>query len=215
MMTTTVTTSTGRIPCFLLEPVGFEHRELGRTEEGECAAHPGRYTMHSARWQSERRPVSDEQFWLDEDDPRWPTTCDCGYPFTDGAKRFGSTLRIHRRADTGEEMLLRDAPAGAMWFLDHYVERFPTWDRSKPWHVHPGPDNRVLCVRTPGGDWIVDSRANNCTMPQDNEHACWVRTGEPPNVTAGKDGPTCAAGAGSIGIGDYHGFLRDGWLVRA
>lgn len=41
---------------------------------------------------------------------------------------------------------------------------------------------------------------------------CWVRHGEPPIVTVNKDGLTCAAGAGSIGIGGgeryYHGFLQ-------
>jgi hypothetical protein len=47
-------------------------------------------------------------------------------------------------------------------------------------------------------------------MPDDGEHRCWVRHGEPPRITVDKNGPTCQAGAGSILAGDYHGFLRDG-----
>jgi hypothetical protein len=75
-------------------------------------------------------------------------------------------------------------------------------------------DGRHLYVVLPNGhEWDIDSRASNCNRPDDTEHRCWVRGGEPPNVTAGKDGNTCSAGAGSIASGDYHGFLRDGVLT--
>lgn len=47
-------------------------------------------------------------------------------------------------------------------------------------------------------------------MPDDAEHRCWIRHGEPPLITVDKNGLTCAAGAGSIQCRDYHGFLRDG-----
>lgn len=53
----------------------------------------------------------------------------------------------------------------------------------------------------------------NCTMPYDYEHRCWVRHGEPPAITVDKQGHTCAAGAGSIQCGSYHGFLEDGALT--
>lgn len=62
--------------------------------------------------------------------------------------------------------------------------------------------------------WNIDGRANNCTLPADFEHRCWVRHGEPPAVTVDKAGVTCAAGAGSIDSGTWHGFLRNGALVR-
>jgi len=66
-----------------------------------------------------------------------------------------------------------------------------------------------------GIPWDIDSRAGNCALKDDRLHRCWVRTGEPPDVTVGKSGgPTCAAGAGSIQGGDWHGFLRNGELVR-
>ena len=58
--------------------------------------------------------------------------------------------------------------------------------------------------------WDIDSRASNCTLKSDWEHRCWVRHGEPPLITVDKAGITCAAGAGSILAGDYHGFLQNG-----
>ncbi len=113
---------------------------------------------------------------------------------------------IWKRADTGEEMFLPDAPAGAMWYADWFDNH---------WNPQLGP-GKVLIVKTPGGDWIVDSQANNCTMPDDanqDEHHCWVLHGTPPNITVDKDGVTCKAGAGSIGQKTWHGFLERGYLV--
>jgi hypothetical protein len=66
---------------------------------------------------------------------------------------------------------------------------------------------------TPGGEWIIDSRASNCTMPEDTEHRCWVRHGEAPDFHVDKNGKTCNAGAGSIKCGSYHGFLQNGFLT--
>lgn len=70
-----------------------------------------------------------------------------------------------------------------------------------------------LIVKTPGGDWDIDSRASNCTLPNDKLHRCWVRHGEPPNIDVNKSGITCKAGAGSIIVGGWHGFLRNGYLI--
>jgi hypothetical protein len=86
------------------------------------------------------------------------------------------------------------------------------------WHPHfdnvtfPDPP---LCVRTPGGDWVIDSRASNCPLKEDNTHKCWPRQGTAPSITVDKAfGNTCGAGGGSIISGNYHGFLRDGFLVK-
>lgn len=107
------------------------------------------------------------------------------------------------RSDGGGETTIRDAPPGAMW---------DAW-----WYPWKGPDGRSLMVRCPNGrDWSIDGRASNCTLPDDQEHRCWVRTGDPPSVTVSKSAPgqrTCSAGGGSIQAGDYHGFLRDGRLT--
>lgn len=104
----------------------------------------------------------------------------------------------------GKRLNLDDLPIGAMYFAD--------------WYSRKGPDGHHLIVKTPGGLWHVDNRANNCTRLSDDLHYCWVRHGVPPVITVDKDGDTCGCGC-SIGQGPgyrhYHGFLRDGILVPA
>jgi hypothetical protein len=149
------------------------------------------------------------------DDPRWPDACRCGYRFTDGDHWQDWQELIYQRSDTGDAVTLRSrqpgdnggpdpAPPGAMW---------DAW--WMPWNW-AGPDGIALMVRCPNGkDWHVDGQASNCTMPQDHVHKCWVRHGDPREcrVTVDKNGVTCAAGAGSIQAGDYHGFLQHGVLT--
>lgn len=139
-------------------------------------------------------------------DPRWPAHCACGYAFTDDDTYQLFSESLWRREDTGEEMTLRDAPAGAMW-LSPWYDIF-----HKPQLAH------CLVVKLPNGiDWVVDSQATNCTIPDDHKqerHHCWVIEGELPNITAGKSGPTCSAGAGSIQAGNYHGYLEKGYLTE-
>lgn len=160
--------------------------------------------------------------------PAWPATCArCGHEFdpvmpAERAEVLGAgrdnwqvavdPLYLPERPElAGDEFGWRDAPAGAM--------RSIRWSRR-------GPDGIALQIRCPrgdgsppgiGDDWNVDSRANNCTLPDDDVHYCWVREGDvhayPPVVNVSKDGPTCAAGAGSILTPRWHGFLRNGRLV--
>jgi hypothetical protein len=109
-----------------------------------------------------------------------------------------------RRIDTGETIFgnASEFGIGAMWFYDPNGYDWAEADKT----AH-------LIVNTPGGSWDIDSRASNCTLPQDKVHRCWVRHGEPPNVTVDKNGVTCNAGAGSIIRGNYHGFLQNGYLT--
>jgi hypothetical protein len=137
------------------------------------------------------------------DDPLWPTVCDegCGYQFTPGDHWQDWQELIYRRADTGEETTIRTAAPGAMW---------DAWWMPASWH---GPDGIALMARCPNGrDWHIDGEASNCTRKGDRRHKCWVRHGDPraANLTVDKNGETCAAGAGSIQAGDYHGFLTRG-----
>lgn len=147
------------------------------------------------------------------DDPRWPTTCRCGYRFTEDDHWQDWQELIYQRANTGERVLLRGhdenagglppAPPGAMW---------DAW-----WMPERGPDGIHLMARCPNGhDWHVDSRASNCTMPDDRVHRCWVRHGDPRRqpVSVDKNGVTCSAGGGSILAGDYHGFLTNGTFTE-
>ena len=127
----------------------------------------------------------------------------CDYQGCDDPDCFREIV-TSKRTDTGE--LVEDAweLTGAMFYVN---------PSAYSWR---GSDGKCLVVVTPAGPWFVDSRASNCTRKDDNEHRCWVREGVPPNVTAGKGGNTCAAGAGSIMMNNgkihYHGFLRGGYL---
>ena len=112
---------------------------------------------------------------------------------------------IWYRPDTGERFKKYHWPVGSIWRATWY-EDMPEWC---------GTDGKAYCVKTPGGEWHIDSKASNCTKKSDTVHKCWCRHGEAPNFTVDKIGNTCNAGAGSIIVGDYHGFLRNGCLVPA
>ena len=107
----------------------------------------------------------------------------------------------------GTEATSRAVPAGAL-FHASWLEDFAEFR---------GADGIALVVRLPNGhDWLVDSKASNCTRKDDKVHKCWCRHGDPRtgSLHVDKAGDTCAAGAGSIQSGDYHGFLQHGYLVQ-
>lgn len=110
-----------------------------------------------------------------------------------------------RNPATGEEMEHAHMfGPGAMWRAVWIPKNFD-WDNESEPHIY------VVC---PGGScWDIDSRARNCTMPEDRAHRCWVRHGEAPALTVDKSGLTCRAGAGSIQTSNWHGYLRNGELV--
>lgn len=153
---------------------------------------------------------------------RWKTFwCELAPP-VEGLDRGHS--RLHRRVDTGAAFLLSQAPVGAMW--------------DAAWMAHgdlrTGLDGITLVVRTPGGDWLVDSECNNCTRTQwapkeidgvlyekvwsGRTHYCWCRHGDPRTglITVNKipepGTETCSAGGGSIQAGNFHGMLEGGEL---
>jgi hypothetical protein len=136
----------------------------------------------------------------------WPRGCArCSYTFAEADPWQIFSESIYRRLDTGEVFRLSRAPIGAMWWLE--------WMQGL-WNPQLG--SSPLCVMLPGHhEWIIDSQANNCSMKDDynqQRHHCWVAHGAPPDVTVDKNGRTCAAGAGSIVVPGYHGFLRGGYL---
>lgn len=148
-------------------------------------------------------------------DPRWPTRCEaCGEPFGDKDQYQLFARQIYVRESDGFRCTLADAPPGACWdawwMADRHKDDPPGVGAMK------GDDGRCLTVRCPDGhDWMIDSRASNCTKKDDNTHHCWVRHDRPEDgtLTVDKNGNTCAAGAGSIQTPKWHGFLRNGELV--
>src|SRR5260221_2512576 len=217
-----------RVRCLLIEPTDMAERSLRRyygvrrpdltydeaVARGKCSVNP--MGIHNAATPIEPEPViPDEQNEgyikngsqddHPHDDPRWPTACMCGFQFDEHDAWQVFVERLYRRADTGEECALRDAPVGAMWYA--------------PWMdvFHPqGP--HALVVKLPDNtDWIVDMSASNCNWPggdhSQEHHHCWPYKGTPPDITVDKSfGTTCTAGAGSIATKHYHGFLRNGYL---
>jgi hypothetical protein len=130
--------------------------------------------------------------------------------FADGEKALSyecwdqRVLKGFRNPLTGE---VKEWPhqhdVGAMWYAT-WLPKGYVWSNETEAH---------LIVKTPGGDWDIDNRASNCTLPDDKLHRCWVRHGKAPDVHVDKNGVTCNAGAGSIMIGNYHGFLHNGVLT--
>jgi hypothetical protein len=220
-------------PCYLIEATGRGKLSLRRFGYGQSSGAQRRHACPEKEpWESGYRPGCDAStgyleeiaYEPNEDgcwpalaepshrDRRWPSVCEsCGQPFrhhevwqANGEPIYRVTAVVAGAAlEVGDEVPLRDAPAGAMWI----AKWLPEWSR--------GFDGRGLIVRLPDGhDWRVDGEATNCTRKGDRAHRCWLRDGEPPYVTAGKSGgETCSAGAGSIASPGYHGFLQNGILT--
>ncbi|MEW5927801.1 MAG: hypothetical protein AB1941_09965 [Gemmatimonadota bacterium] len=230
-MSTTPTRFAG-VPVFFLEPTDSVRVSLRRysTEGKRCERREGHYHDASlviipeapaAAWGAgpdttgAAYPPESESSPISREDPRWPVDCQtCGEPFQSDDEWQVNADRLYRGAPDGLLYTLRDAPVGAMWDMN--------WLHGMP--LYCGPDGIALCVATPGGEWYVDSQASNCTRPSDLSHKCWVRHGDPRDpqgVRTGrplhvdKAGDTCAAGAGSIQAGSFHGFLHHGWLTNA
>lgn len=132
-----------------------------------------------------------------------PTKCDeCGVSAPDGASRQVFYRRIY------------DTPTGYPTPGDMYFESCQdVYDEPKCYYWDNCKGKHLIVVTPDNHHWNVDSRARNCTMPEDRVHRCWIAHGDPPNVTVDKAGLTCNAGAGSIQTASWHGFLRNGRLV--
>ncbi len=212
--------------CFMIAPIAKQYQWLRRYKFGGAFKCSGTSSGHDAHRRIEdfASPIPAAGQYegarsasLFLGDSRWPVKCDrCDYCFVDADERQVSDLRVYAD-DDGREFALpgyifRDvaiAPAGAMYWSwwRHQNGGCFAWDNCVDARGH-------LNIVCPGGSqWDIDSRASNCTMPDDRSHRCWVRHGEAPMLTVDKAGKTCAAGAGSILAGTYHGFLQNGALT--
>lgn len=142
------------------------------------------------------------------EDSVFPKRCSCGYEFAEDDEWQIFPERLWQRAGFSTTFTLRDAPVGSIW---------NAWWMSDCWK---GEDGRSMVVRCPGNfDWPIDGPASNCTRRDDPNHRCWIRHGVPPALTVNKDTrgskfTTCSAGAGSIQVPGWHGFLTDGELRK-
>jgi hypothetical protein len=213
------------IKAFLLEPLMRRRFYLRRYSPASTGCAKGKWGCGTAMV---LLPGRDEDFaWvvepdgyqtfpptpeIDHADPRWPSTCErCGGAMPADAVWQVMQEQLYRRVDTGELIAHRYMPPGSLYFQD------PDKRYGEFAGVFPGggPDGRVLSAVCPGGArWCIDSRANNCTMPNDDKHRCWVRHGDPAagTIHVDKNGLTCKAGAGSIKTGNWHGYLDHGFF---
>lgn len=240
------------IKCFFITPLvdlwDFKlrryHHSDSETPEAKCPngwIHDTSFSLgrHPASFAPSGKPSCGD-LWP-HDDPRWPTACSCGYQFKEEDEWQLFTETVYERHDNKEQLTLRSAPVGAMWFADWMT-----------FYQQGSCDGHVLGVRLPGNhDWMPEQRASNCDSPckhcnqpyanHRNEkgemsgrckptwtyndgnphyedarpHKCWVRHGTPPHqiVHVDKSGTTCGAGGGSIAYPGWHGFLHNGELV--
>ena len=206
-----------RFQCYLIQPTLRAQRFLRRFRFGKgelLEGHP--LGCHNAMVQIEDGDMQVAPEYHDlkvyeltepdvpRTDPRWPGKCDaCDYVFAPNDEWQVYFEQYHRRADTGEVLTLKAMPPGAMWDAE--------WWRDSTGRGS-GPDGLSLHVKLPDGStWFVDGPASNCTR-KDVPHNCWVREGDPPNVTIIGGANICGVGGGSIMTPQYHGFLRHGWL---
>lgn len=108
--------------------------------------------------------------------------------------------RQYRNNETGEVLAYRDLPIGALIYFETTYAA--------------GPDGLSVRCKMPSDRWwTIDGAASNCAMPTDEVHRCWCRHGTVGDrLTVNKVGNTCNAGAGSIAMPDFHGFLTNGIL---
>ena len=125
-----------------------------------------------------------------------------------GQKYNGEELNYHMRGETKwNTPNEKDDKPGYMFESEwiHNNGKCMYWDNCESPHLQ--------IVLPNGGIWDSDSRASNCTKKEDKIHRCWIKHGDITNLTIDKNGNTCAAGAGSIMSGKFHGFIRNGRIV--
>lgn len=186
------------IDCFFLTPSEEAEESLRRftyTSKGGCSlgwGHDAFVAIGVTPWPSDHDGCRADDF--DHADPRWPATCErCGYVFQPDDHWQHNYTRLYVRSDNGEKTTLSAAPVGAMWDAN--------WLRDLD--SVASMDGQIIVVRTPGGDWNVDSRAAG--------GGGWTRTGVVPKITVT---PSILTGKGPDGQWIYHGWLTNGKLVE-
>jgi hypothetical protein len=156
---------------------------------------------------------------------RWPSACaHCGVdvPDVSPAHGFGDMQKegwvlehqVHRQT-------LYGTPDGSWYGLPQvgdmlYEDWYGCVDERQGrciygWTNCAGP--HLIIVMPTERWWDPAGRASNCTRKNDTTHRCWVRHGDPAKgevVHVDKAGVTCRAGAGSLAIPGWHGFLHNG-----
>lgn len=204
---------TDRWPLFWVKPSAFQLETVSAYAFRQAPCPAARHGLAScmAELVVQRSPVEGPALTyqqLSESFPLLKACAACGravdstWSFSTGRRRLW--FRPEAPDDLREHP--EDFGPGAVHEAD-WLARFAHswWD---DWPEGKAP----IVIQTPGGGWMPESRANNCTLKDDRLHRCWVLHGEGLNLTADKNGRTCSAGAGSILSGGWHGWLSNGIL---
>lgn len=209
------------VECFLIAPgnhAKVELRRYTRDEVGRCPSSGLGYHNAEVEIGNASARVEGDDFVIaapdisDHGDSRWPTACTCGYVFQEG-DHWQTGTSVFWIGPDGSQRPLHEWGTGAM-FDAFWMGGYGSVNGD-------GPAWSVICPGPGGGAgriWHIGSEASNCTR-KGEDHDCWCCHGEAPKLTVDKQPEpgrsTCEAGAGSIIVGDWHGFLRDGFLVVA
>lgn len=211
------------LACVWLKRLGRERQLLRRYSEDKTC-NDGGYCQ-AVYWvgdfSSRLKPEleGDSTGHLDHADDRWPTHCDtCHQLLADAYWQLNRVRLYSYNGPYGKlQVTINNCPPGSLYHA--------RWLAGCAWAT--GPDGLALMAVCPNGStWNVDGQASNCTLDQYvpvpgkpgwrkfvRTHYCWVRHGDPrkpSTLHVDKVGVTCAAGAGSIVAGNYHGFLHNG-----
>lgn len=196
------------LPARLIHEIGTVAHTVITWEANITPCHPG-HTYHRAAKEVGRSSIIIDNFvgaeaYERQDPADLPTVCErCGTPVPPDARVGLARGRIYNTASEKPE------PGDLFW-----VDWYDCKERGRCVYGWTNCDGRHLFAVLPNGHhWDIDARANNCTLPHDTTHRCWIRHGEPPHTHVDKNGHTCQAGAGSIVAGNYHGFLHEGIFV--
>jgi hypothetical protein len=125
-------------------------------------------------------------------------------------------VTVWRAAEGGPALRYDDLAPGDTW-IDPWSLRAQEREgkHSCPWSNCDGRHVWVVLPNGAGGkrEWSPDARAANCTLPEDREHRCWCRHGAGAALHVDKVGRTCAAGAGSIALPQWHGYVHNGQIT--
>lgn len=222
------------IPTRFLKEIGTVHR-LRRywNDDHPCNG----WSYHNAMKELGRTYVLDdhtsfgsEHDYAPED---YPSICHyCGHVAPAEGGEVHVYCQVFRRRlyvdSQGNEIAQDEMKPGDLFYIREHVpapngvfHHCPSdWVNCDGRHLH--------CILPNNTPWDIDGRYSNCTLPNDNLHRCWVRHGDPermfPTGPQGtlrngvlhvdKNGLTCQAGAGSISVPGWHGYLHHGKLTN-
>jgi hypothetical protein len=222
--------------CVLLTPTGMRLHSLRRYKSGDVKCDASGMGYHDAA--VVLGETTEENPATPHDDPRWPKACACGYVFADDDNWQDNCMRLFQRPD-GSKAVLRSHRSdgfalrpGDMWDAD-WNKDVPEWVGPDGRSLNVvTPDGWQWCIDSRASNCdspcrhcgvpFTSHKQEACSNPGDGQnawtkgayqdarpHKCWVRHGEPPNLTVDKAGVTCALDTAPPA--DYGGRENLGW----